>query len=117
MQKNGRGFKWTPEEDEVIRRVFKTGGSLGVQAELPHRSLKSIQTHACNIGVKGTKICESMKPVSRMTFTRNLLDDIFAPMPNMSGTLREIDAEDIPQSLGGLGNKPVFGIQSGMGMF
>ncbi len=43
---------WKPEEDAIIRREYKAGGSLAVQAILTYRSKAAIQSRAIVIGLK-----------------------------------------------------------------
>lgn len=48
----GWNFKWTNEEDEIIRKYYPKNGANAVHEILPNRELKSIQQRAFKLGVK-----------------------------------------------------------------
>lgn len=48
----GWNFKWTNEEDEVIKKYYPKNGANAVHEILPNRELKSIQQRAFKLGVK-----------------------------------------------------------------
>ena len=48
----GWNFKWTNEEDEIIRKYYPKNGANTVHKILPNRELKSIQQRAFKLGVK-----------------------------------------------------------------
>lgn len=52
INKKGWGFKWTPEEDRVIRENYASKGYEELERMLPNRSKKAIQSRAFKLGVK-----------------------------------------------------------------
>ena len=43
---------WTPDEDEIIKRYYSTGGWRACQKHLPHRTKKSIQSRASALKIR-----------------------------------------------------------------
>lgn len=52
---NKRADIWTEAEESILREHYESGGTLAVQALLPHRSRKGILLHAFKLGLVSRK--------------------------------------------------------------
>jgi len=92
-------YRWTSEQDAIIRRLYPDGGYRAVQAEIPDAMATQISSHARHLkvarkdGVRRVK-CEHRKNASEMNFTPSQ-----KRIERMKIELRE--ARPVPESTGG----------------
>ncbi len=98
--------RWKEEEDDYLIENFIVNGAGSLEKyRLTGIKFGRTQT-SIRCRVSGLKHSATRNnPVKKFSIERNLLDEIFAPIPKFTGTKRTIDADDIPNIGGGIGSK------------